>query len=148
MDLENDALAEIVERVFGADVAIVATGPGFDGAAAWAGGVRLIVLAATPRYDRQHFALAHLLGHLLDGIGPVHQECDVFDVSRAQEPAERVANAFAAELLMPCARLEAALCGADGTERTLAALALDLKVPPGVLARRVSDLSLAGDQVL
>ena len=95
-------LADVIEVVFGADVAVVELGPGFDGLATSSGHVKLVVLATSHVPTRQRFTLAHELAHLLtDDDQDVHLDRDVYDKSQAKDPSEMRANTFAAAFLMP-----------------------------------------------
>ena len=82
-----------VENVLGVEVVVVPLSK--DGYSLTLGGREVIVLAATERWFRSNFTLAHELGHLL-----------VKDVSsRDGQAVENMANAFAADLLMPVERV-------------------------------------------
>lgn len=141
--LEPEDLAHLVETVFGADVAVLDLGSGFDGLATSSDAVKLIVLATSPVPARQRFTLAHELGHLLAGDDQgVHLDEDVFDKTQARTPSEMRANSFAASFLMPEARLRAAVGPTGLTEPGFAALACDLIVTPSALAFRLKSLRL------
>lgn len=136
-------LAALVEEVFGADVAVVELGAGFDGLAASAEGVKLIVLATSHVPARQRFTLAHELGHLLAGDDQdVHLDRDVFDQAHARDPSEMRANAFASAFLMSEQTLRDAVGSTGLTEREFAVLACDLVVTPSALAYRLLHLRL------
>ena len=78
-----------VESALGVEVIVVPLSK--DGYSLTLGGHKIIVLAATGHWFRSNFTLAHELGHLLvEGIPP-----------QDGKAAENVANAFAADLLMP-----------------------------------------------
>ena len=136
-------LVAAIETAFGIDVAITALGAGFDGHATSSDTVKLIVLATATVPARQRFTLAHELGHLLAGDDQgVHLDEDVFDRAQMRNPSEMQANAFAAALLMPAARLRAAV-GSSGIDETgFARLACDLVVSPSTLAIRLKELRL------
>lgn len=139
----GDNLVALIEEVFGADVAVVDLGAGFDGLAISSGGVKLILLATTHVPARQRFTLAHELGHLLAGDNQdVHLDRDVFDKTQAKDPSEMRANAFASAFLMPEGMLRDAVGTAGLTEKTFAALACDLLVTPSALAYRLLRLRL------
>jgi Zn-dependent peptidase ImmA (M78 family)/transcriptional regulator with XRE-family HTH domain len=141
--VEQGNLVELVEAVFGADVAVVDLGSGFDGLATSSEEVKLIVLATSQVPARQRFTLAHELGHLLVGDDQgVHLDEDVFGKAQSRNPSEMRANSFAACFLMPQARLRAAVGTTGLTERDFAALACDLTVTPTALAYRLKDLRL------
>ncbi|MHA6622494.1 helix-turn-helix domain-containing protein [Pseudonocardia sp. DLS-67] len=136
-------LVGLVEAVFGADVAVLDLGSGFDGLATSSDEVKLIVLATSAVPTRQRFTLAHELGHLLAGDDQgVHLDEDVFDRAQGKTPSELRANAFAAAFLMPEPTLRAAVGGTGLTEQTFAALACDLVVTPSALAYRLKSLRL------
>ena len=78
-----------VESALGVEVIVVPLRG--DGYSLTLGGHKVIVLAATGHWFRSNFTLAHELGHLLvEGIPP-----------QDGKTVEDVANAFAADLLMP-----------------------------------------------
>ena len=82
-----------VESALGVEVIVVPLRG--DGYSLTLGGRKVIVLAATERWFRSNFTLAHELGHLLvEGTPP-----------QEGKTAENVANAFAADLLMPVERI-------------------------------------------
>lgn len=141
--LDRTDLAPAVETAFGADVAVLDLGSGFDGLATSSDDVKLIVLATSAVPARQRFTLAHELGHLLAGDDQgVHLDEDVFDRAQARTPTELRANAFAAALLMPEAVLRAAVGRSGLDEAGFAALACDLVVSPMTLAYRLKALRL------
>lgn len=136
-------LVALIEAVFGADVAVVELGAGFDGLAASSEHVKLIVLATSHIPARQRFTLAHELGHLLaEDDQDVHLDRDIYDKAQAKDPSELRANAFASAFLMPEDRLRAAVGSTGLTEHTFAALACDLMVTPSALAYRLLHLRL------
>lgn len=136
-------LADLVEAVFGADIAILDLGNDFDGLATSSDEVKLIVLATSQVPARQRFTLAHELGHLLAGDDQgVHLDQDVFDKAQARTPSEARANSFAASFLMPANTLRAAVGSTGLTEPDFATLACDLDVTPSALAFRLKTLRL------
>lgn len=136
-------LADVVEEVFGADVAVVELGSGFDGLATSSEHVKLVVVATSHVPTRQRFTLAHELAHLLtDDDQDVHLDRDVYDRSQAKDPSEMRANAFAAAFLMPEDLLRSAAGTTGFTGDTFAALACDLVVTPSALAYRLLQLRL------
>jgi len=140
---EPTDLVELVEAVFGADVAVVDLGTGFDGLATSSDQVKLIMLATSQVPARQRFTLAHELGHLVAGDDQgVHLDEDVFNRAQGKTPSEMRANAFAASFLMPEAALKAAVGSTALTEQGFAALACDLVVTPSTLAFRLKSLRL------
>lgn len=139
----TENLANVIEEVFGADIAIVELGSGFDGLATSSEHVKLIVLATSHMPTRQRFTLAHELAHLLaDDDQDVHLDRDVYDKAQARDPSEMRANAFAASFLMPEDTLRAAVGATGLTDATFAALACDLVVTPSALAYRLLQLRL------
>jgi Zn-dependent peptidase ImmA (M78 family) len=141
--VEQTDLADLVEAVFGADVAVLDLGSGFDGLATSSEQVKLIVLATSQVPARQRFTLAHELGQLLAGDDQgVHLDEDVFDKAQAKTPSEMRANAFAASFLMPEATLRTAVGTAGLTEQGFAALACELVVTPSALAYQLKSLRL------
>ncbi|MPZ64635.1 MAG: ImmA/IrrE family metallo-endopeptidase [Pseudonocardiaceae bacterium] len=140
---EEADLAALVEEVFGADVAVVDLGSGFDGLATSSDEVKLVVLATSQVPARQRFTLAHELGHLLAGDDQgVHLDQDIFDKAQARNPSERRANSFAAAFLMPEDLLRRAVGSTGLTEEAFAALSCDLMVTPSALAYRLLHLRL------
>jgi Zn-dependent peptidase ImmA (M78 family)/transcriptional regulator with XRE-family HTH domain len=136
-------LPDLVEEVFGADVAVVALEAGFDGLAASSDDAKLIVLGTSQVPARQRFTLAHELGHLLAGDDQgVHLDRDIYDRSQAKDPSEQRANSFASAFLMPENVLREAVGPRGLTEPGFATLACDLKVTPSALAFRLKDLRL------
>jgi Zn-dependent peptidase ImmA (M78 family)/transcriptional regulator with XRE-family HTH domain len=141
--LDTNDLPGLVEAAFGADVAVLDLGNGFDGLATSSDDVKLIVLATSTVPARQRFTLAHELGHLLAGDDQgVHLDEDVFDRAQAKTPSELRANAFASALLMPEQTLRGAVGSTGLTEQGFAALACDLVVSPSALAYRLKSLRL------
>jgi len=141
--VEPADLAALVEAVFGADVAVLDLGSGFDGLATSSDDVQLIMLATSQVPARQQFTLAHELGHLLAGDDQgVHLDEDVFDKAQAKNPSEMRANSFAASFLMPQETLRAAVGMTGLTEQGFAAMACDLIVTPSALAYRLKALRL------
>ena len=135
-------LAELVEDIFGADVAVAELGVGFDGLAASSDTAKLIVLATSQIPGRQRFTLAHELGHLLAGDHGVHLDKDIFDRAQQKDPSEMRANAFAATFLMPETILRERVGRSGLTEAGFAQLACDLLVSPATLAYRLLTLRL------
>jgi Zn-dependent peptidase ImmA (M78 family)/transcriptional regulator with XRE-family HTH domain len=136
-------LAVLIEAVFGADVAVVELGTGFDGLATSSEGVKLILLAASHVPARQRFTLAHELGHLLAGDDQdVHLDRDVYDKAQAKDPSEMRANAFASAFLMPESTLRDAVGSTGLNDQSFAGLACDLTATPSALAYRLLHLRL------
>lgn len=136
-------LSEVIERVFGADVAVIELDRGFDGLAATAADVKLIVLATSEVPWRQRFTLAHELAHLLVGDDHgVHLDEDVFAKKQQRDITEQRANAFAASFLMPADVLSEAVGSTGLSEIDFASLAYELMVSPSALAYRLLKLRL------
>lgn len=143
LSIGGSDLADLVEDVFGVDVAIEHLGSGFDGLAASSDEAKLIVLATSHIPARQRFTLAHELGHLLAGDNQdVHLDRDVFDRAQARDPSELRANAFASTFLMPEAILRGAVGATGLTEEAFAQLTCELMVSPSTLAYRLLKLRL------
>ncbi|MFD3598394.1 ImmA/IrrE family metallo-endopeptidase [Streptomyces sp. NPDC058656] len=136
-------LAELIEEVFGADVAVVQLGDGFDGLTATTDDAKLILLAATSNPARQRFTLAHELGHLLAGDNQdVHLDRDIFAPAQKRDPSEQCANAFASAFLMPEDTLRGAIKATGLSRESFAALACELMVSPSSLAYRMLHLRM------
>ena len=132
----------MVEEAFGADVAVTASGPGFDGLSVSSDEVKLILLAATTMPVRQRFTLAHELGHLLAGDQEVlHVDPDVDGSARRDDAAEARANAFAEAFLMPAGAMAGAV-GMHLDHSRFLRLVGDRRVSPRVLVRRLAHLGL------
>jgi Zn-dependent peptidase ImmA (M78 family) len=143
LSLTNASLPALVEKAFGADVAVVALDEGFDGLAASSDEAKLIVLGTSRIPARQRFTLAHELGHLLVGDDQgVHLDKDVYDKSQVKDPSEMRANGFASAFLMPEDILRTAVGTTGLTEDAFAALSCDLQVSPSALAIRLQQLRL------
>ncbi len=136
-------LAGLVEKAFGADVAVVPLDEGFDGLAASSDDAKLIVLGTSQVPARQRFTLAHELGHLLAGDDQgVHLDKDVYDKAQSKDPSEMRANSFAAAFLMPEDILRSAVGATGLPEDEFATLSCDLQVSPSALAIRLQQLRL------
>jgi Zn-dependent peptidase ImmA (M78 family) len=143
LSVADAGLPALVEKAFGADVAVVVLDDGFDGLAASSDEVKLIVLGTSQTPARQRFSLGHELGHLLAGDDQdVHLDKDIYDRAQAKDPSEQRANSFASAFLMPEPVLGAAAGTPGLTEDTFAALACDLQVSPSALAIRLQQLRL------
>ena len=118
-----------VESALGVEVIVVPLSK--DGYSLTLGGHKVIVLAATGHWFRSNFTLAHELGHLLvEGAS-----------SRDGKAAENMANAFAADLLMPVERI----CSVDWAQAkaaTVARVVWDLGVSTQVLGVRLRFLGV------
>ncbi|GGO95648.1 ImmA/IrrE family metallo-endopeptidase [Actinomyces gaoshouyii] len=82
-----------VEDALGVEVIVVPLSG--DGYSLTLGGHKVVVVGATRRWYRSNFTLAHELGHFLVGGESSHDD----------QAAENMANAFAADLLMPVERV-------------------------------------------
>ena len=136
---QQDALLAAIEQSFGIDAAITELPPGLDGCAWQTETMRLLIAARTPYWSRQRFSIAHELGHLLAGDA---QELIAEPVdTRAKDPTEKRANAFAASFLMPTGLLMQE--GASGIDREVfVALVNRLLVSPVSLGWRLLNLRL------
>jgi Zn-dependent peptidase ImmA (M78 family)/transcriptional regulator with XRE-family HTH domain len=136
-------LPAAVEVAFGADVAVGDLGLGFDGLSVITPEIKLILVARGVIPWRQRFTIAHELGHLLAGDDQgLHLDQDVLDRAHQGQPTERRANAFAAEFLMPEARLRAAAGSSGLTREGFAELVCSLRVSPSALAYRLLNFRL------
>ena len=119
-----------VESALGVEVIVVPLSK--DGYSLTLGGRKVIVLAATERWFRSNFTLAHELGHLLvEGIPP-----------QDGKTAENVANAFAADLLMPVEIIRT-IDWAQAKAATVARVIWDLGVSTQALEVRLRFLGIA-----
>ena len=119
-----------VESALGVEVIVVPLSK--DGYSLTLGGHKVIVLAATGHWFRSNFTLAHELGHLLvEGIPP-----------QDGKTAENVANAFAADLLMPVEIIRT-IDWAQAKAATVARVVWDLGVSTRALEVRLRFLGIA-----
>lgn len=142
-------LADILEEVFGLDLAVVHTPSWFD-AAAWSDEwAKVIVVGTSPWPGRQRYAMAHSLCHLLaDGERGLHVDADMESPAPERHDSEVRANAFADAFLMPEDTLRSAVACADWGQEAFAALSLRLGLPPCAAARRLQDLGMGDPQQL
>ncbi|MCC5036453.1 XRE family transcriptional regulator [Streptomyces sp. WAC 00631] len=139
--VNQGGLPELIEAVFGADVAVEPLGDGFDGLAAMGQGAKLILLGTASNPARQRFTLAHELGHLLaDDDQDVHLDRDIFDRAQKTDPSEQRANAFASVFLLPEQTLREAVGAVRLTRESFATLCCDFMVSPATLAYRLLKL--------
>jgi transcriptional regulator with XRE-family HTH domain len=148
-ELDTPQLVDVVDQVFGVDVAQVGLPDGVDGVAWHTDAFRLVLLARTDRWTRQRFTLAHELGHVLARdaqqplaerhLAPGHQKN--YDEVRA--------NVFAAGFLMPEREVGLAVekagyaaGAADLPEAAQAALVVRFQVSPSALAARLHQLGV------
>ena len=119
-----------VESALGVEVIVVPLSK--DGYSLTLGGHKVIVLAATGHWFRSNFTLAHELGHLLvEGIPP-----------QDGKTAENVANAFAADLLMPVEIIRT-IDWLQAKAATVAQVVWDLGVSTQALEVRLRFLGIA-----
>ena len=118
-----------VESALGVEVIVVPLSK--DGYSLTLGGRKVIVLAATERWFRSNFTLAHELGHLLvEGAS-----------SRDGKAAENMANAFAADLLMPVEHIRS-IDWAQAKAATVAQVSWELGVSTRALEVRLRYLGV------
>ena len=118
-----------VESALGVEVIVVPLRG--DGYSLTLGGHKVIVLAATGHWFRSNFTLAHELGHLLvEGIPP-----------QDGKTVEDVANAFAADLLMPVEIIRT-IDWAQAKAATVARVIWDLGVSTQALGVRLRYLGV------
>lgn len=143
MTLVGADLPEIVESVFGADVAVKDLGSGFDGLSVITQDAKLILVSRSSVPWRQRFTIAHELGHLLAGDDQgLHVDVDIFDRDHGRLDTERGANAFATSFLMPEPVLRRAVGDHGLTPELFAGLSAQLRVSPSALAFRLHRLRL------
>lgn len=127
-------LATHVETAFGIDIVRI---PGLEREySVEVVGRSVILVNETPNWFRENFGIAHELAHLLRG-----DLAAIDDSACDDSSAERAANAFAAELLMPQASL-AAFPWATADEVTVAGLVWRLGVSTDALRRRLARLRI------
>jgi hypothetical protein len=118
-----------VESALGVEVIVVPLRG--DGYSLTLGGHKVIVLAATERWFRSNFTLAHELGHLLvEGTPPQNGKA-----------AENMANAFAADLLMPVEHIRS-IDWAQAKAATVARVSWELGVSTRALDVRLRYLGV------
>jgi len=136
-------LSEVVEDLFGVDIAIVRLPDGFDGLAYADEQTRLMVIGTSEVPARQRFTIAHELAHLLTGDNQgLHLDADLHDSVHKQQPSEIRANAFAAEFLLPAEILREEAARLAWSETSFAKLACRFWVSPSTLAWRLFNLGL------
>src|SRR5581483_1673556 len=109
-----------------------------SGAAHWANGYWLITLNADEPTSRQRFSLVHEFKHVLDHTTEGHLYHDR-PFQTAYEQAERVADYFAACLLMPKRVVKRLWCQ---RQQNIIELAEKLQVSPAALRYRLDQLGL------
>ncbi|MEN0085232.1 MAG: ImmA/IrrE family metallo-endopeptidase [Leifsonia sp.] len=96
----------------------------------------VIVLKATGNWFWENWSLAHELAHVVERANAIRH-----GDAREHMPDERAANAFAAELLLPAARIET-VDWATNSEADLANRVWDLGVSTEALSTRLASLGL------
>ena len=142
VDSHQDTLLASIEQCFGIDAAVTGLPTGLDGYAWQIGTMRLLIVGRTPYWPRQRFSIAHELGHLL-----AHDAQDLIAESvdtRAKDPSEKRANAFAAAFLMPADFLQEQAAGGVDQE-VFGALVNRLFVSPLSLGWRLFNLHLISE---
>lgn len=112
------------------------TGSYANGATYWLMGQRPVIqLSIRYRWcDVVIFTLFHEIGHILKK----HPQSKVYvQLSKAQDPHELEANAFAANTLIPAAELTEFLRAWDGSARTVGLFARKIEIHPSVVAGRI-----------
>ncbi|HEU5157507.1 MAG TPA: XRE family transcriptional regulator [Streptosporangiaceae bacterium] len=139
----NRDLGDLVEKVFGIDVAAAELPDGFDGLA-WTDANTQLILVGTSRVAaRQRFTIAHELGHLLAGDDQqIHVDTDLYAEEHRKKPSEIRANAFASAFLLPEGCLQTEVTGIDWSPEAFAKLVCRLWVSPSTLAWRLLNLGL------
>jgi len=145
---ETRDLADAVEKAFGVDVRIYECPNAFDGLV-WSDEHSPLIVVSTSRLStqrlptRQRFTIAHALGHLLarDDRRLIVDE-NIHDREHKSTKQEMLANAFAAELLLPARLLRDEAARTRWTREDFAALACRLWVAPNTLAWRLFNLGL------
>ena len=142
----ND-LNEVIETVFGIDVAQQPLGDGFDGLAVSSDKAKFILVNTTAAATRQRFTKAHELGHLLAADDQrVHEDHDIYSETSRNGESEVRANAFAAAFLMPENLLRSRMDFDPHDQIGLCALATELRVSPSALAFRLANLHLIDEE--
>ncbi|MBN6056622.1 ImmA/IrrE family metallo-endopeptidase, partial [Nonomuraea sp. RK-328] len=136
-------LADLIESVFGIDVAINKLPAGFDGLACSKQHARLILAGTSTVPSRQRFTLAHELGHVLaeDDQGLL-LDTDIYDKHHSKQCSEVRANAFATAFLLPEELLRSETSGMAWTDDAFAKLVFRWWVSPSALAWRLHNLDL------
>jgi hypothetical protein len=109
----------------------------------WANGRWLVLINGSEPIERQRFSLAHEYKHALDHRHRKLLYQDQPGLSAAEQ-AETAADAFAANLLMPAAWIQAALKAGTCSLSDLVAL---FQVSPRAMARRLEVLGLRAPQL-
>ncbi len=141
-------IAELIENVFGIDVAVSELPKGFDGLACSKKQAWLILVGASAVPSRQRFTLAHELGHVLAGDDQgLLMDADIFDSRHRKHSSETRANAFATAFLLPKEVLEAETRGMRWTDEAFAKLVFRWWVSPSALAWRLHNLGLLSKEL-
>lgn len=141
-------LAELIESVFGIDVAISEMPTGFDGLACDKKHACLILVGTSTIPNRQRFTLAHELGHILARDDQdLLVDADIYDKHHGKQPSEIRANAFATAFLLPEDLLRAETADMTWTDDTFAKLVFRWWVSPSTLAWRLYNLGLISKEL-
>ncbi|MDE0238994.1 MAG: XRE family transcriptional regulator [bacterium] len=141
-------LASVMERDFDILVLMVDAQPGISGAACRLPDLDAVLIARHELPGRRHFDLAHELFHILtwDTLPPARSETDVEASGRK---VERLANRFAAALLMPASALDRfgrwLGMSEDQLIARLNAVATELQVSSSALRWRLVELGEVDD---
>lgn len=140
---DSEALAEAIENAFGIDVLFEPhEGPPLGLTTVMSGFKLIYVNTSRPRRQAL-FTLAHELGHALaENTVTMHIDAKMFESG----PEERVANRFAANLLLPEPDVRAAVGGRPLTAGVFLELLLRFRVSVQALAYRLGNLGLLNDQ--
>ncbi len=135
-----DALAGVLERRLGVDVAFEPLPLGLDGLSATCDCFALALVSSGTSATRQRYTLAHELGHLVAGDS---QELTLDeDILGKRTPDERRANAFAAAFLMPAAALTECVPRGFVSEELVSQLLARFGVSLDALAFRLHNVGL------
>ena len=147
-DVPAARLAGVMERDFDILVLMVDAEPGISGAACRLPDLDAVLIARHELPGRRHFDLAHELFHILtwDTLPPARLETDV---EAGGKKVERLANRFAAALLMPAPALERfgrwSHLAEDHLIARLNAVATELQVSSSALRWRLVELGEVDD---
>ena len=147
-DAPAERLAGVMERDFDILVLMVDAEPGISGAACRLPDLDAVLIARHELPGRRHFDLAHELFHILtwDTMPPARSETDA---EAGGKKVERLANRFAAALLMPGYALERfghwSRLSEDHLIARLNAVATELQVSSSALRWRLVELGEVDD---
>lgn len=144
-DGQLDDLPEVIENVFGIDVAIRDLGQGIDGLSWSRGNFKLALISNGVAWTRQRFTLAHELGHILAGDSQdILVDLDVMSPTMRTKDTEVRANAFAADFLMPAEEITA--ISGEITDMQFFQMLRRYGVSPSALAWRLFSLKRVDQQ--